>query len=288
MDSTKDLLVDPKVLVALVTLDAPDDLTLLDVRYEMGRTDGHEQYLAGHVPGAVYVDLDADLADPVGDGSRGRHPLPDETRFAEAMRRCGVTAGRPVVVYDAFQGYAATRAWWLLTYHGHPDVRVLDGGLAGYVAAGGELAAGEETATPGDFEVDPGHLPLVDADGASALARDGVLIDVRAGERFRGETEPLDPVAGHVPGAVNVPYAQVNLFTSSDGATRFRVLDDTSVLYGRKGVRPGTDVGVYCGSGVTATHTVFVLKRLGVDAALYAGSWSEWVSDPDRPVATGE
>jgi len=260
---------------------------ILDVRYALGRSDGHAQYLAGHVPGAVYVDLDTELADPVGDGSRGRHPLPDPERFVVAMRRSGVTREQTVVVYDDWQGAAATRAWWLLTYFGHPDVRVLDGGWKGYLATGGPVDAGEVLPAPGDFVGTPGHLPVVDAEGAERLAREGLLVDVRAPERFRGEIEPLDPVAGHIPGAVNVPFVEANLETGEGRPTSFRSRDDLRAFYERAGVRADGEVGVYCGSGVTATHTVFALRRTGVTAVLYPGSWSEWVTDRTRPVATG-
>ena len=282
MDRTRpDALLDPAHLAAMAPY-----ARVLDVRYELGRTDGRAQYLAGHVPGAVFVDLDDELADPVGDGSRGRHPLPGHERFAVAMRRAGVSRDRTVVVYDGWNGAAATRAWWLLRYHGHPDVRVVDGGLPGYLATGGPVDAGDVHPPPGDFRADPGHLPVLDAAGAGRVAREGLLLDVRAPERFRGETEPLDPVAGHVPGAVNVPFAK-NLVQGQGRPPRFRMPDDTLALYEGAGVRVGREVGVYCGSGVTATHTVFALSRIGVTAALYAGSWSEWVSDPSRPVATG-
>jgi thiosulfate/3-mercaptopyruvate sulfurtransferase len=250
-------------------------VTVLDVRWQLGRDDGREQYLAGHVPGAAYVDMEHDLADPPGD--RGRHPLPDDERFAEAMRRCGVSTTRPVVVYDASAGLAAARAWWLLRYHGHPDVRLLDGGWSAWLAEGGESASGEEPSSPGDFVADPGHLPVVDADGAARVARDGVLIDARAPERFRGETEPVDPVAGHVPGAVNVPTSS-NLV---DG--RWRRVDELAEVYA---VVEGADaVATYCGSGVTAAHDLFALHLVGKEAALYAGSWSEWITDPSRPTS---
>ncbi len=256
--------------------------TFLDVRYQLGRTDGREQYLAGHVPGAAYVDLGTDLADPVGDGSEGRHPLPDPDRFAAAMRACGVRQDRPVVVYDAVGGTSAARAWWLLVHHGHPDVRILDGGWPAYVETGGAVALGEEAPEPGDFTAGPGRLPVLDADTAADLARRGVLIDARAAERFRGETEPVDPVAGHIPGAVNVPTS-ANLVSG-----RFAALDQLRATYAEVGaLEDGVAVGAYCGSGVTAAHDVFALRLLGVDAALYPGSWSAWVSDPSRPVAAG-
>ena len=258
--------------------------TFLDVRWRLGATDGHEQYLAGHVPGAAYVDLPTDLVDPVGDGTRGRHPLPDPERFEEAMRRCGVRGDRTVVVYDDVSGTSAARGWWLLVHHGHPDVRVLDGGWSAYVAAGGPVATGPETPRPGDFVAGPGALPVVDADAAAGVGRRGVLVDARAPERYRGDTEPVDPVAGHIPGAVNVPTA-VNL---REG--RFAPPEELATTYRAVGVAPGSgaEVAVYCGSGVTAAHDVLALRLIGVPAALYPGSWSEWVSDAGRPVATGD
>ena len=257
------------------------DVTVLDVRYQLGRSDGHEQFLAGHVPGSVYVDLATDLADPPTDpvDDLGRHPLPDPDRFAEAMRRAGVRADRPVVVYDDWASMAATRAWWLLTYHGHRDVRVLDGGWSWWTRSGAPVATGEGAADPGDFRADPGHLPLVDADGAARVARDGVLLDARAAERFRGEVEPIDPVAGHVPGAVSLPTA----LNHEDG--RFRDAGELADVYA---VTEGVgDVAAYCGSGVSATHDLFALHLLGRSAALYPASWSGWVSGDTRPVATG-
>jgi thiosulfate/3-mercaptopyruvate sulfurtransferase len=269
-------LVTPEELADLL-----DDVTVLDVRYQLGRADGHEQFLAGHVPGAVYVDLATDLADPPGDpvDERGRHPLPDPDRFAEAMTRAGVRGDRPVVVYDDWSSMAATRAWWLLRFHGHPDVRVLDGGWSWWTRSGARIATGEAEAAQGDFRADPGHLPLVDADGAERVARDGVLLDARAAERFRGEVEPVDPVAGHVPGAVSVPTA----LNHEDGRFRSKAeLADVYDLVGETG-----DVAAYCGSGVTATHDLFALHLLGRTAALYPASWSGWVSQGTRPVATG-
>jgi thiosulfate/3-mercaptopyruvate sulfurtransferase len=252
--------------------------TVLDVRWQLGRTDGHEQYLAGHLPGAAYVDLATDLADPPGTG--GRHPLPEPDRFAAAMRRCGVTAGRPVVVYDDWSGMAAARAWWLLRHHGHRDVRLLDGGWSWWRDSGGPVEVGEHRAVTGDFRADPGHLPVVDADGAARVAAVGVLLDARAPERFRGEVEPVDPVAGHIPGAVNLPAAD----NVADG--RFRPLGELAERYAA--ATAAGEVAAYCGSGVNATHDLLVLHELGHEAALYPGSWSSWVTDPDRPVAVGD
>ncbi len=260
-------------------------VTLLDVRWRLGGPPGHEEFLLGHIPGAAYVALETDLADPP--GHHGRHPLPDQDRFTRAMRRSGVSNGRPVVVYDAVAGTSAARCWWLLRYYGHPDVRVLDGGWTTWVDAGGAVEAGEPAVASGDFTASPGHMPVVDADEALRIARDGVLVDARAPERFRGESEPIDPVAGHIPGAVNVPTSSNLVGSSHRRAGEFKAVEDLRADYRDAGVDLGRPVGVYCGSGVTATHDVLALELLGVGAALYPGSWSEWVNDPGRPVATG-
>ncbi|MEU6171770.1 sulfurtransferase [Streptantibioticus parmotrematis] len=250
---------------------------VLDVRYQLGGPPGRPQYEAGHIPGAVYVDLDTELAGEP--GASGRHPLPELAVFAEAMRRAGVSADRPVVVYDGDKGWAAARAWWMLRWAGHEDVRVLDGGLAAW---DGESETGERTAEPGDFTPRPGAVPLLDADQAAALARRGLLLDARAGERYRGEVEPIDPVAGHIPGAVSAPTAE-NL--EADG--RFRPAAELTERFTALGATPDAEVGVYCGSGVSAAQQVLALAIAGVPAALYAGSWSEWTHGGTRPVATG-
>ena len=256
---------------------------LLDVRYDTATGPRHDAYLAGHVPGAVFVDLDRDLASAP--GNRGRHPLPDGDSFAAAMRSAGVDPDRTVVVYDDAGGLMAARAWWLLRHHGHGDVRLLDGGLAAWTAAGGAVQAGPgPTPSPGSFAGRPGAMPVIDAAGAARLARSGVLIDARAAARYRGEVEPLDPVAGHIPGARNRPTAE-NL--GPDG--RFGSPASLREAFDAVGVTPGASVAVYCGSGVTAAHEVLALEVAGVPgAALYPGSWSEWVADPGRPVATGD
>jgi len=253
-----------------------DSVTVLDVRYRMGGPDGLEEYAAGHVPGAAYVDLDTDLADAP--GPRGRHPLPAVETFEAAMRRVGVDGDRPVVVYDDWQGRAAARCWWLLRFHGHPDVRVLDGGWPAWLAAGGEAETGEVREAPGSFTARPGHAPVIEADDVLTFAASHTLVDARAPERFRGEVEPIDPVAGHVPGAVNVP-TEANL--REDGT--FRTPEELREVYGAA-MRDGGEVAAYCGSGVTAAHDVLALAVAGIDAALYPGSWSEWVADPSRPV----
>jgi thiosulfate/3-mercaptopyruvate sulfurtransferase len=256
---------------------------LLDVRWELGGPPGRDGYAAGHIPGAVYVDLERELAGPPGEG--GRHPSPAEGDFQAAMRRAGVAGDRAVVVYDAGNAIAAARAWWLLRYFGHPDVRVLDGGLSAWLAAGLEVERDipGEAPMPGDFVARAGGMPLLDAGGAGAVARAGVLIDARAPERYRGEHEPIDPVAGHIPGAVNLPSTE--LISASTG--RSLSAEALRERFAGVGVRDGVDVGAYCGSGVTAAHEVLALELAGFVGALYVGSWSEWIRNPERPVATG-
>ncbi|MFD9407299.1 sulfurtransferase [Streptomyces sp. NPDC059989] len=253
---------------------------LLDIRWQLGGPDQRPAYEAGHLPGAVYVDLDRELAGPPGSG--GRHPLPDPEAFGAVMRRAGVSADVPVVVYDGGQGWAAARAWWLLRWTGHPDVRVLDGGLAAWTAERGQLSAERVTPAEGDFKPTSGPAGLLDADGAAARARAGVLLDARAGERYRGEVEPIDPVGGHIPGAVSAPTTEN---VGPDG--RFLPADALRERFAALGVSGDTPVGVYCGSGVSGAHEVLALEVAGIASDLYAGSWSEWSSDPDRPVATG-
>jgi thiosulfate/3-mercaptopyruvate sulfurtransferase len=253
---------------------------LLDVRWALGDPHGRERYLAGHLPGAVFADLETELAAPPAPAG-GRHPLPPVEGLQAAARRWGIRADSAVVAYDATGGLAAARAWWLLRWGGLGDVRLLDGGLDAWVAAGGDLETGDVVPEPGDVVLTGGGMPTLTADEAAALpARGGVLLDARAGERYRGEVEPVDPRAGHVPGAVSAPTTE-NL---TAGGT-FR--DDLPDRFAALGVRPGTAVGVYCGSGVTAAHEVAALAQAGIEAALWPGSWSQWSADPSRPVATG-
>ncbi|MFJ8824223.1 sulfurtransferase [Streptomyces sp. NPDC102467] len=260
---------------------------LLDIRWQLSVAkaagepafDGRAEYDAGHIPGAVFIDLDTELAGHAGAGG-GRHPLPDLADFGAAMRAAGVSADRDVVVYDGGQGWAAARAWWLLRWTGHPSVRVLDGGLATW---DGPLETGAPSPEPGIFAPAPGATGLLDADAAAALARSGLLLDARAAERYRGDVEPIDRVGGHIPGAVSAPTTE-NVAT--DG--RFRPAAELADRFKSLGAHgdPG-QVGVYCGSGVSGAHEVLALAVAGVDAQLYVGSWSEWSADESRPVATG-
>ncbi|MFC5822846.1 sulfurtransferase [Nonomuraea insulae] len=267
-------------LITPAELAAQDGVTVLDVRWRLGGPPGLQFYREGHIEGAVYCDLDADLAAPPGAG--GRHPLPDAAAFQSAMRRLGVSDGRPVVVYDDAGSTVAARAWWALRYYGHQDVHVLDGGLPAWIEAGLPITKDTPEPVEGDFTARPGGMPALTADEAAALVGRGVLLDARAGERYRGEVEPVDPVAGHVPGAVNAPTTEN---VGPDG--RFLAPGALRARFADLGVGEGVEAGAYCGSGVTAAHEVLALEVAGLPAALYVGSWSHWVTDPSRPVATG-
>ena len=270
-------------------LSARSATVVLDVRWRLGGPPGRQDYEVSHVPGAVYVDLDTELSAPP--GVEGRHPLPDPERLQEVLRRAGVREGGRVVAYDAADGSVAARVWWLLRWAGFGEVAVLDGGFAAWQAAGLPVSAEVPTPEAGDVVVRAGQMPVLDADGAAELAREGVLLDARAPQRYLGETEPVDPRAGHVPGALNAPSAG---HVGADGrwlgaaelAERFAAIGVPGDVAGGE-----VAVGAYCGSGVTASSVVLALEVGGITsaetpAALYAGSWSNWCA-LDREVATG-
>lgn len=262
----------------------PEEATrtrLLDVRWTLPQPDGRPDYAAGHIPGAVYVDLDTELSQHLGP-RHGRHPLPDPRDFERAARRWGVRRQDAVVVYDGGGNLAAARAWWLLRYHGFDDVRLLDGALPAWRSAGLPLETGEVHPEPGDVALTPGALPILELAEVAPFVEDGgTLLDARAPERYRGDVEPIDPRAGHVPGALNTPTGG-NLDAEGrflpESALRRRFLD--------AGVRDGAPVASYCGSGVTATHNLVALALAGFPGALFPGSWSQW-SNNDLPVARG-
>ncbi len=262
---------------------------LADVRWTLNGPPGFAEYEAGHLPGARWVDLESDLTThgPTG----GRHPLPSRAVFQAAMRRLGVSAGSAVVVYDGASSLAASRLWWLLTDAGHEDVRVLDGGFAAWQAAGLPIETGPGPGpADGDFVGRPGQRAAVDAAGVLALVGEGsgsgessgsanaTLVDVRAADRYAGENETMDPIAGHIPGALSRPSTE-NLTDSgqfkppAEIAARFADVDGEPVFY--------------CGSGITAAHTLLALESTGRTGAIYPGSWSDWITDPSRPRATG-
>lgn len=265
------------------------EVGVVDVQFSLGGPPSRELYAAAHLPGAPHLALDDALAGPPGRG--GRHPLPDPEVLQEALRDCGIRAGQSVVVYDQQTSLSAARAWWVLRWAGLTDVRVLDGGLAAWVREGLPVASasGDATAAPdadarrrGDVEVRPGSLPVVTVDGVPAAAVDGDLLDVRAPERFRGEVEPIDPVAGHIPGAVNLPMGRLQ---QADGT--FRSPEEILAIAAQVGVDGSRPVTTSCGSGVTAAQMVLALGEAGIDAVPYIGSWSEWIADPERPIARG-
>lgn len=263
---------------------SPEPPVVLDVRWSLTGPSGRVDYERGHLPGAVFLDLDTDLAGPPGPG--GRHPLPDPAGLQAALRAAGVRAEVPVVAYDAADGSVAARAWWLLRWAGHPAVAVLDGGIAAWQASGRPVRTDVPEHPTGTIAVRPGHLPVIDAARAAALAREGVLLDARLPPRYRGETEPVDPRAGHVPGARNAPFSEL-----TDAHGRWLPPSRLRELAHGWGV-DSAPVGVYCGSGVNACALVLGLDLAGITtperpAALYAGSWSHWCTDPHRPVATG-
>ena len=302
-------------LAEILALAPPARPVVLDVRYPgIGLPDdGRDQYLAGHVPGAAYVSLDDALAAPHVPGVTGRHPLPEAAVLQAAMRAAGVSAARPVVVYDDWRSIAAARAWWLLRWAGHDDVRVLDGGWRAWRAGGGDVETGEVRPEPGDLVVEPGGRAVVDAEGAERIAATGVLLDARPANRYRGEDETIDPVAGHIPGARSLPALGL---MADDG--RFLPVERLAERFGAVGVHGdaggrggeglggvrdgggrgggvrggegrGGGVGIYCGSGLQACHVALAAAACGAvaDPAVYAGSWSEWIIDPARPVARG-
>ena len=263
-------------------LDQGAPVRVIDVRWRLDRPEaGHDDYLSGHIPGAVFAPLDTELSTH-GDPSEGRHPLPSTATLQAAARRWGVRAGDTVVAYDDAKGTAAARAWWLLRQAG-VDVRVLAGGIRGWKSAGYEIATDDVTPEPGDVVLDEIGRDALSIDEAAAFPASGVLLDVRAPERYRGETEPLDPVAGHIPGARNLPTM---LHLDAEG----KILDAATVRanFAAVGVAPGTAVAAYCGSGVTAAHTALILHEVGIEAKVFPGSWSQWSNTPGRPVATGD
>lgn len=260
-------------------LEAGAGIRLLDVRYRLDKPDGRDDYRAGHLPGAVYVDMDTELATH-GAPSEGRHPLPSRETLQDAARRWGLHAGDAVVVYDDFRSVSAARAWWLLRGAGVGDIRVLDGGVSAWRSAGLPLETGEVSPAPGSIvlaDLDAG----LSIDDAAAWPQHGVLLDARAPERYRGEVEPFDPVAGHIPGAVNLPADAV-----LDGAS-FASPAAIRAAFEKVGVSASTPAAAYCGSGLTAAHTALAGAAAGVDVVVYPGSWSQWSNTAGRPVATG-
>ncbi|MET8429816.1 sulfurtransferase [Nocardia sp. NPDC004860] len=267
-------------------VEAGEAITILDVRWQLDRPDGRADHALGHIPGAVYVDLEGELSDHSISG-HGRHPLPSGAAVQAAARRWGLRSGVPVVVYDNWNRAGSARAWWVLRAAGIHDVRILDGGLPAWRAAGLPIADGIENPVPGDVRVlhddlHDGELPTLTVIEAAALPDRGVLLDARAPERFSGAAEPVDPVAGHIPGARNLPSGSL-----LDDTGFFRPAVELEQRFGAVGAADASVVGVYCGSGVTAAVDIAALAVLGIGAALFPGSWSQWSANPALPVAAG-
>ena len=282
MTPRSDVLITAEDLMA--RLAAGEAVSILDVRWQLSEPDGSTAYRQGHIPGAVYVSLEDELSDHSVTG-RGRHPLPTGQAVAAAARRWGLRQGIPVVVYDDWNRAGSARAWWVLTAAGLPGVRILDGGLAAWRSAGGALDTDVPQPPPGDVTVPhedlyAGALPTLTAE--QVAARVGTLLDARAPERFRGDVEPVDRVAGHIPGARNLPSTSV---LDDDGS--FLSGAELDAVLSVAGISDATGAGVYCGSGITAAVVVAALAAAGRHPALFPGSWSQWSSDPAHPVAVG-
>ncbi|WP_134773598.1 sulfurtransferase [Ornithinimicrobium flavum] len=279
-----DVLLSPADLQALLSGPEAGRPTLVDVRWTLGAGPevNRSAYLEAHLPGATFLDLETALSGPVrDDGVGGRHPMPSLEAVETALRAAGVGQDRPVVFYDGSVGLGAARAWWVASYYG-VEAAVLDGGLDAWSRAGLPVRGGEVSAEPGDVRLVPGGRELLDADGLAAhLAAGHQVLDARPADRFHGRHETIDPVAGHVPGALSLPA----LSLVDDG----RLVDSETVVtrLTEAGGRTDTPAAVYCGSGVQAAHLALALEARGVGPrpAVYVGSWSDWISDPTRPVA---
>lgn len=279
----------PLITVAELAEKLSDPMTapvVLDIRWSgPGSTEQRRAFQEGHIPGARFVDAMLVLSEPDTDGTGGRHPLPAPERFESGMRAAGVTSDSAVVVYDDWKSIAAARAWWLLRHFGHEDVVVLDGGLSAWRASGHGVEEGvNEGVEVGEFEATPPRLTSLDADGAAEIAASGVLVDGRPAGRYRGEGETVDPVAGHIPGAHSLPALQL---VAEDG--RFLPAQELRDRFDAVGVDAQVPAAAYCGSGFQACHLALAAAAAGIsdDMGVYAGSWSEWITNPDRSVAKG-
>ncbi len=260
-------------------------LRIVDLRWSLTPPSGRERYEAGHLPGAIFLDLDADISAPR-DAGPGRHPIPSGEQLARVLSAKGIGDGHVVVAYDDTGGSIAARLWWLFRHFGHDgSAAVLDGGVQAWVASGGSLTGDLPTFEPALWTANPARTDdVVDADfvDRARLDAEAVVLDVRAAERYRGEVEPIDPRAGHIPAARSAPWAG-NL--ADDGV--LLPVDQLQKRYARLGAQVGQRVAAYCGSGVTATQSILAMQLAGIPALLYEGSWSDWSSDRARPAATG-
>lgn len=258
---------------------------LLDVRWRLGADDGYDSYLQEHIPGAVFVDLERDLSG-VATEHTGRHPMPRIDDFELDMAECGVDNNRLVVVYDDAYSMAAARAWWLLRHFGKTDVVVLDGGLAAWKAEMLPVESGIRLVEEGDFTVRRSGLSYLTAQTAALYAQDGLLLDARAPERFRGESDPIDPVIGHIPGSINLPAR--TLIDPDTGKLLPR--EELRHRFAAVGASEHTPVAATCGSGVVSCFLALAYSAaaMGGHVPIYIGSWSDWITDTSRPIGLGE
>lgn len=254
---------------------------VLDVRWTLAQPNGHADYIAAHIPGAIYVDLETELS-AHGAATFGRHPLPSAAELTASARNWGLNPGDSVVAYDGGGNLGTGRLWWMLRDAGVESVRLLDGALPGWIDAGFPVETGDFTPEPGTVTLGSGHMASLEFDAVADFAHDAILLDARAPERYVGAVEPMDPQAGHIPGAHNLPTAG-NL----DDRGYFLPAAALRERFEKVGALGDTPVGIYCGSGVTASHALFALALAGGEGALYAGSWSQWSNHPELPVATG-
>lgn len=275
-------LITPQQLAALLAGGPGDAPLILDVRWQLGSDDGYDAYLQGHLPGAVFVDLERDLSGRPGDhGQGGRHPMPTVDDFELNMAECGVDNDRLVVAYDDSGSLAAARLWWLLRHFGKYDVLVLDGGIAAWRRERLPIESGLRMIEEGDFSIRRSRINVLDAEQAALYAREGLLVDARPADRFRGRNETIDPVAGHIPGAVSIPARSL---VDADG--RLLPAEELRRVLGAAGIDGERPVATYCGSGVQASHVALAISAagLGGQVPVYIGSWSDWITDPTRPI----
>lgn len=265
-------------LVAELSAGAP--VRLLDVRWRLNQPEGRPDYLAAHLPGAVYVDLERELARP-GRPEEGRHPLPALGDLEDSARRWGIREGDRVVAYDDNDGVAAARAWWLLRRHGL-DARILDGGFRAWIAAGLRVEGSDRAVRRGDVGLTATDAGVAGIDEAARAPRDGILIDVRAPQHYRGYLPGQEPVSGHIPGAVNIPTVT---HIGRDGL--LRPAPEIRASLAAHGIAPGVEVVLYCSSGIPSAHSALAFEVAGIASRIFVGSWSQWARDPGRPVARG-
>lgn len=277
-------------IISPATLDShleSADWAIVDCRFSLEDPDrGRRDYVLSHIPGAIYAHLDEDLSSPIIPGKTGRHPLPEIETFCQTLGQWGIGPGVQVVVYDDSGGAIAARLWWMLSWLGHDAVAVLDGGWPRWHLEGRIVKAGNESRPAREFRPNRHDSMIVDANQVNSIREDRgwLLLDSRSAERFRGENETIDPIAGHIPGAVSAPYADN--------------LDQNGIIYSREEIRsrfqailadtPPDRAVFYCGSGVSAAQNLLAMAYAGITGSkLYVGSWSEWITDPRRPTSTG-